>query len=149
MVLYHINLGFPLLSEHTELRLNASQTVPRDEEAQKGAGHWSRFQTPTPGYQEQVFIHTLVPDARGQTTAEVVNPALGLGLRLTFPQAALPCLVEWKMMGEGMYVLGIEPANCPVMGGRAAARQQGKLPHLEPGEIRHYWLELEVFEVVS
>ncbi|NOZ73737.1 MAG: DUF4432 domain-containing protein, partial [Chloroflexi bacterium] len=43
--------------------------------------------------------------------------------------------------------LGIEPANCGVLQGRAAAREKGVLPHLAPGESRHYELELEVIHL--
>jgi hypothetical protein len=52
--------------------------------------------------------------------------------------------MEWKMMGEGSYVVGIEPANCNGLGGRAATRQNGALPFLSPGENREYCLDLEI-----
>ena len=50
------------------------------------------------------------------------------------------------MMGEGLYVLAIEPMNCNPLGGREAMRAQKKLPYLQPGEFRSYTLELEVVE---
>jgi hypothetical protein len=37
--------------------------------------------------------------------------------------------------GGGLFALGIEPANCSVLG-RAHDRSQGTLPFLEPGEER-------------
>ena len=49
-------------------------------------------------------------------------------------------------MGQGAYVLGVEPANSSGMKGRAAARESGDLPYLAPGESRHYELEVELFE---
>jgi hypothetical protein len=55
--------------------------------------------------------------------------------------------MEWKMMGEGLYVLGVEPSNCRVIGGRAMARQQDALPMLAAGESRRYSLDLEVVEL--
>jgi hypothetical protein len=64
-----------------------------------------------------------------------------------FDKASFPYLVQWKMMGEGTYVLGIEPANCPVIGGRVAASEQGALPQLAPGETRLYCLEVEVYQL--
>ncbi len=51
------------------------------------------------------------------------------------------------MMGQGTYVLGVEPTNSSGMHGRAAARAGGDLPELAPGESRHYELELEVVEL--
>jgi hypothetical protein len=50
-------------------------------------------------------------------------------------------------MGESAYVLGIEPANCGGIMGRAAARESGDLPTLEPGESRTYQIALEVLDL--
>ncbi len=146
MILYHFNLGFPLVSEDARLHLDAEQTIPRDEDAAAGLADWSRFQPPTAGYREQVFRHVPTPDEEGQVHVELENPALGVGLRLTYDPASLPHLFQWKMMGQGTYVLGIEPANSSGIEGRAAARQRGDLPHLEPGESRRYTLAVEVIE---
>ncbi len=147
MILYHINLGFPLLSESTELKVEAEKSLPRDAVAEEGIQHWHVFQAPTPGYQEQVFLHTPLAGADGRAKVEVRNPALGLGLRLSFDKSTLPYMMEWKMMGEGLYVLGVEPSNCRVIGGRAMARQQDALPMLAAGESRRYSLDLEVVEL--
>jgi hypothetical protein len=51
------------------------------------------------------------------------------------------------MMGEGAYVLGIEPANCGGILGRAAARESGDLPFLAPGQSASYEMTLEVIEL--
>jgi hypothetical protein len=141
MLLYHINLGFPLVGPHTRLNVN-SEVTPRDDDAKAGLAHWSEFQTPTAGYREQVFRHQPQADKNGIAQASVENPDLGLVLQLSFDQQALPNLFQWKMMGQGTYVLGVEPANCGVLHGRSVAREQGKLPVLQPGEQRQYWFEL-------
>ena len=146
MILYHFNLGFPLVSEDSQLHLEVEKTVPRDEDAAAGLAEWRDLQPPTAGYREQVFRHTLVADAEGKVRVEIENPTLGIGLRWTYEKASLPHLFHWKMMGQGTYVLGIEPANCGVPLGRAAARESGDLPHLAPGESRRYLLDVEVIE---
>lgn len=146
MILYHFNLGFPLLSEDAHLQVEVEGTVPRDADAEAGLADWMRFQPPTRGYREQVFHHTPVADADGQAQVFLENAALGLGLRWTYDRASLPHLFQWKMMGEGLYVLGVEPANSSGMQGRAAARQSGDLPCLAPGETRRYAIEIEVVE---
>lgn len=143
MILYHFNLGFPLLSAETELHADVRKTTPRDANAEPGLGSWHKFQPPTPGYQEQVFVHEPIPDAEGWAQAEVRNPALGLGLRVRFDTATLPYLWQWKQMGQGTYVLGIEPGNARVMTGRGTARERGMLPELAAGESRRYRLTLE------
>jgi len=144
MLLYHFNLGFPLVSENTHLQLQSEETLPRDAIAQSGLAEWARFQSPTPGYQEQVFIHRPVTDENGQTTVELQNLQVGFGLRWKYKTAELPYLMEWKMMGEGAYVIGVEPANCNGLGGRAATRELEQLPLLAPGESRNYHIDVEV-----
>lgn len=144
MLLYHFNLGFPLVGERAQLHLQAESTEPRDADAAAGLADWQRFQPPTPGYREQVFIHRPRVDDDGNATVALNNPQLGIGLRWTYDATTLPWLVEWKMMGEGAYVVGVEPANCNGIGGRAATEEMGQLPVIEPDESRHYAIELEV-----
>ena len=144
MLLYHFNLGFPLVSENTRLNLQAQETLPRNEDAQSGMAEWDCFQVPTAGYREQVFIHRPKADKDGIATVELNNPQIGIGLRWKYGVANLPYLMEWKMMGEGTYVVGVEPANCNGLAGRPATRELGQLPMLEPGESRDYHIDVEV-----
>ena len=51
--------------------------------------------------------------------------------------------IQWKMMDERGYVVGLEPANCWV-DGRKKERQRGTLDYLEPGGRRHYEIEIGV-----
>jgi hypothetical protein len=120
--------------------------VPRDEEAQKGLAEYNRFAAPQPGFREQVFTLDLNPDAQGYTSAALVNPTLdnGLGLRLRWPKEQLPWMVEWRMLGQGEYVVGLEPVNCPTITGRANAVKEGTLPILQPGEECHYDIDVDV-----
>jgi hypothetical protein len=148
MILYHVNLGFPLLSEQACLKLDVRETRPHTDAAQQGLKDWMVFQPPTPDYLEQNFIHTPIPDEKGWAAAELENPELKLGLRLSFDTSTLPYLNEWKMMGEGLYVLGIEPMNCAAGSGRGPAREQKLLPFLEAGKSRNYALEIEVIEYI-
>ena len=145
MFLQHINLGFPLVSPNTRLELPEHLTTPRDEAARLGLEGCCQFHDPVHGYQEQVFYHELHPDNQGQVEVRLVNPAFAhqssLGVSLRFAQAEYPVFVEWKMMGEGLYVVGLEPANCHVEG-RTKERQRGTLVMLEPGEVRTYRLEI-------
>jgi hypothetical protein len=143
MILYHCNLGFPLISPQSLLRIPASHTHPRDVVAQAGADTWSQFDAPTAGYAEQVFRHeTIAHD--GWVQVEVENPLLSLKLQIAYPLQALPHLFQWKMMGQGAYVLGIEPANSSAIQGRAAAHSSGDLPVLQPGESAAYQLRFTV-----
>lgn len=145
MVLYHVNLGFPLLDEGAEVVTPARTVRPRDAQAAPGLGEHTRVHGPVAGYREQVFYHDIPPGPDGVAEAALVNRALrgGLGLALRWDGRALPRFIQWKMLGQGTYVMGLEPANCLVEG-RAAERARGTLQVLEPGERRRLWLELHV-----
>jgi hypothetical protein len=148
MFLQHINLGYPLVDETARLVLPSHTTQPRDEAAQPGLESCCEFSAPLPGFLEQVFYHDLQPDGNGQVEVRFENPTFehgrGLGLALRYAIVDYPVFVEWKMMGEGLYVVGLEPANCHVSG-RCQEREKGTLPMLAPQEKRTYKLEVEVF----
>jgi hypothetical protein len=143
MLLYHINLGFPFLDETSDLLADPHAVEPRDADAAAGLQDWMRFQKPSVGYAEQVFYHDLPADENGWANIRLVNQTRKLGLRVGFKKATLPNLVEWKMMGQGTYVLGLEPANCRA-GGRSQERARGTLQSLQPGEQREFDVEIEV-----
>jgi hypothetical protein len=67
-----------------------------------------------------------------------------LSVVLSWSTSQLPKLVQWKMPGAGVYVLGIEPANCYVEG-RDVERQRGDLKILDPGETQTYEINLELY----
>jgi hypothetical protein len=64
-------------------------------------------------------------------------------VHLSWQQSQLPKLVQWKMPGAGVHVLGIEPTNCYVEG-RAVERERGTLEMLAPGEKRLFELDLTI-----
>lgn len=139
MMLYHANFGWPLVSDESSLQIPSTRAEARDADAEEGLSTWTRLHGPVKGQREQVYLHHL-PTA-GSVAATISNPRLGLAASIAFSTDELPYMYQWKMLGEGTYVVGLEPANCPVVFGRAAARAQGELPILEPGEERHYSLE--------
>lgn len=105
----------------------------------------SSFSAPQPGYREHVFFHEMAADPDGYVTAGLANPAFngdqGFGFYVRYRKAELLCFNQWKMMGEGVYAVGLEPATNRVTG-RAAERQRGTLQILQPGEQRGYHLEI-------
>lgn len=151
MVLYHFNLGWPLLDKTSRLTgpgKTGEQPEPRDDEAKTGLDTWDRFSAPTPGFEERVFYHRPDAGADGVAEARVENPALGLVFSVRFRPDELPEFVQWTMTGEGTYVLGLEPATCRVEG-PAAEEAAGRVVELEPGETRSHHLEVEVSPITA
>ncbi len=63
MVLYHINFGFPLVSENTVLETNCVNICSRDEVAAPGIDEACKFSNPIHAYSEQVFYRDAVAEA--------------------------------------------------------------------------------------
>lgn len=143
MILYHMNLGFPLVSEQSRLCAPIIYANPRDEEARKGIENYATFEGPTEGYKEQVFFHAMAKDKEGNTCAGIINESINLGFYIRYNCYQLPFMTQWKMMGQQDYVVGIEPGNCiPI--GRQAMREKGELVMLKPGEKREIEIEIGV-----
>jgi hypothetical protein len=145
MILYHVNFGYPIVDDGASIVVPALTTEPRDEEALQGVERCLLVEQPVAGYKEKVYFHTVKPDASGEASVGVLNPQLDGGLMayVRYRPEELPHLVEWKMMGAGTYVVGLEPANARVMG-RSAERAAGRLQYLQPNETRRYRLEIGV-----
>jgi len=152
MMLYHCNFGWPMVSPASRLVLRESTVTPRDADAAAGLGNERQFELPSAGYREQVFYHDAVADKDGYVSASIVNPSFnggkGLAATVRYRQRELPRLIEWKMVGEDVYCVGIEPANCLVEG-RDKDRARGILEYLDPGETRSYHLEISVQETAG
>ena len=144
MILYHCNIGYPVLDAGAKLVTPTQSVKPLNPATEKDA-EYATFSGPVPNYSERVYDHTLKADANGMVRAALVNDAFGngrgIGVYLSYKLAQLPRFTEWKMLGEGTYVVGMEPGNCSVLG-RAAARKAGELVFLQPQETREYDLEI-------
>ena len=145
MILYHMNLGWPLLGDQTTVSIPATTVTSRDEDAEAGIDEWQVVGPPVHEYREQVFLHTLPADDPVEVL--VVNPEMGIECCISFSGAVLPWLYQWKMVGQGHYALGIEPANSPNVSGRAAARTAGVLPFLAAGESVSYSVQFRLRRV--
>jgi hypothetical protein len=147
MFLHHINLGFPLIDAGSRLELPRHHTEPRDDDAKHGLVQCCDFSAPMEGSREQVFYHDLEPNEQGVVEVWVRNPdfdgSRGLGLCLRYRKDHYPVLVEWKMMSEGCYVVGLEPANCHAEG-RNRERQLGSLQVIAPQAERRFSLEIQL-----
>jgi hypothetical protein len=135
--LYHVNLGPPLWAEGSGLRLDARATHPRDADAAPFAQSWGTAPALMPGAPERVFEHEVVPGAGGWCSATVHGA--GLEVEVRWDAATMPRLWQWVHPSYG--VLGVEPANCSVLG-VAHDRAEGRLPELAPGEERRTRLEI-------
>lgn len=145
-MLYHVNVGSPILSDGSRLRVPAVQTAPRDSRAAEDASGWATYAEPEAGYAEQVYYFELASDADGWTEALLASPDGDRGFGLAWNREELPCFSQWKntaSIDEG-YVTGLEPGtNYP--NPKPYERRQGRVRTLRPGESVAFELELREY----
>ncbi len=141
MMLYHCNLGFPVVSPESELVGNTGAVRARDETAAAGLAAHRRFERPHPDAPGQVFFYDPPSSPDGRVRVAIVNRALGFGAFLAYRAAELPCLTEWKRLATGDYVCALEPGTnweAP----RRVLEAEGRLRRLAPGAEVRYELEI-------
>lgn len=141
MILYHMNMGYPLLSETSVVEIPSTFVNPRNEHASKHLESWDKMLPPTPGFEEQCYFHSFAEEGK----ASIYNPDINKGLTISFDSKKLNYFTEWKMMGYRDYVLGLEPGNCHP-DGRDLMRKEGKLKFIQPSESITYEVTVNLFE---
>ena len=116
MVMYHFNLGYPLLDEGAQVILPTKKVTPRDEAAVRDAHLWNVMEAPVLNEPERVYLHELASDPQGNTFAALVNMDLKLGLKISYNKRHLPYFVQWKTFANSDYAMGLEPTNSGIYG---------------------------------
>lgn len=143
MLLYHINLGYPLLDDGSRFVCASREIVPAADIARDELEQYAMMGPPVIGALERVYFHAPSADADGMATVALINDRLEFGAYVRFNTGQLPRLTQWKQLGAAEYVLGIEPGNClPIS--RAEHRTRGDLEMIRPGEQRVFDVEIGV-----
>jgi len=142
-MLYHVNLGPPLLARGTAVEMAVAELAPRDDRAAADIPTWNTYDAPRPGRPEDVHFATLHAPG-GRAAALLVAPGGRQAARLSWDTATLPCFTLWKNQGglaDG-YVTGLEPGtNFP--NARSFEESQGRVVPLAPGETMRFDLAIE------
>ena len=141
MILYHCNMGYPLLSENSEVNIPAASVTPRNDHAAKYTDTALEMEVPQTSYEERCYYHDVIAND-GVAKVSIFNPDISRGVVMTYDKQALPFFTEWKMMGKTDYVLGLEPGNC-TPDGRDVLRKNGTLKFLAPQKIGRTEIKFE------
>ncbi|HEU4702943.1 MAG TPA: DUF4432 family protein [Conexibacter sp.] len=147
LLIYHFNLGWPLIDAGSRLFGLPSTTLPAPEHpaSEAALAEHDRFEPPTPGWPVQVFQHVHEEDVEHPKVG-VINPSYsptdGLALAIDYPAADLPFLGRWRMFGRRTYVMGIEPATCAAGNRETLLRDGAPLLTLAPGETHRVTVAL-------
>jgi uncharacterized protein DUF4432 len=153
-LLYHVNIGYPIVDDGAEV-LAAVTEEPADmsfttSESGSSPGRWRTATDPVAGFTHEGYVVPMRADGEGKVAVAVVNRRLrpevgGLGVYLRYDQRRLPVYVAWRMMREGLYAIGLEPATNP-FGELEELLADGYPLMLEPGESRSYETEFGILD---
>lgn len=134
-LLYHINIGAPLVGPGARISAPIQKLVPRTPAAVEGLAQWDVYGPEQLAAPEQVYFTTLAADTHGKTLVVLASAAADRGVSLHFDTRQLPLFIVWKnpQLAPDGYVTGLEPAiNFP--NPKSFEAQQGRVKKLAPGE---------------
>ena len=142
-LLYHINVGAPILGDGAKLEAPVEVLAPKDALSAGEIETWNEFGPPQEGYAERVYFARLRSDESNATTALLRSSDGAKGLGVSFRTNGLPRFVLWKNTAaeNDGYVTGLEPAtNFPNT--RSFESKQGRVVELAGGQTASFRVTL-------
>lgn len=144
MLMYHCNLGYPLLDADAKLLLPPSRIDVRDSWTRPNIPDFLELSGPDETFKEQVLYHQI--QSRETVVSALINRRLNLAFYVKQDPTELPYIHEWKAFHSGDYALGLEPANCHCEGQAAEREKYGTLQLIQPFEKKKVHLEIGFLE---
>ncbi|MDD2404414.1 MAG: aldose 1-epimerase family protein [Victivallaceae bacterium] len=146
MLLYHINLGWPLIDEGCTIETVEHKITPQNANAAAALDVWDKITPPEAGFSGQVFYHDIPATECGCAVVRLINKKLNLALKLEYRIDELPYFVQWRNLAKCEYAIGFEPANC-YPDGQIKNAERGMLQTLAPGETQTAMVKLIIEEL--
>ena len=105
-ILYHINLGYPMLDGGAEILADISGYETRTEWSKKNASGMFKITESIPNNNETCYFLKM-----NKPEVSLVNRKIGKKFSVNYSMDTLPCFTEWHSMASGDYALGFEPAS--------------------------------------
>ena len=105
-VLYHVNLGYPLLQEGSKIESDVKKILPTSSWAEQNVNTALTIEEPVKNQEETCYYLDLK-----KPQISLVNDKYGKKFTLSYSADTLPCFLEWKSMASGDYALGLEPCT--------------------------------------
>ena len=102
-LLYHVNVGYPLVDEGAKIEAKLVKSLPRTPWAEKHMAKMLEVESPVDNWEENCFFHQTADGVMS-----LVNEKLGK--RITV-KSNYRKFVEWKSRASGDYVVGLEPCS--------------------------------------
>lgn len=105
-LLYHVNVGYPMLDEGAKVVATVTRRDARTPWAAQNKETSYDMSAPIVGEEECCYFLGL-----REPCVSVVNPKIDKTLTVSYSGDTLPHFVEWKSMASGDYALGLEPCT--------------------------------------
>lgn len=105
-LLYHVNLGYPMLDEGAKIIAGEVDCAPRNAWAKENADKRYEVAAPVLGQEETCYFLALE-----KSEISLANEKLNKCFTLSWTKETLPRFVLWKSMASGDYALGFEPST--------------------------------------
>lgn len=105
-LLYHINLGYPMLDDGAVVEANVTENYPRTPWSETHKATFLEMESPLPLKEETCYFLKLA-----EPKVSLANKKNGKRFTLTYSADTLPAFIEWKSMACADYALGLEPAT--------------------------------------
>ena len=105
-LLYHINVGYPMLDDGVKVIADVESYTPRTAWAKQNEATMYEMNASTPNQEETCYFLNLK-----KSEITLVNGKIGKEFTVSYSGDTLPCFVEWKSMASGDYALGLEPST--------------------------------------
>ena len=146
MLLYHLNFGYPVVSENSRLSTNYQEGLPFNDFAKTKDGNYTTYGRPEPEYLNDNYW--LKNPTEEDVNLTLFNEKIGLGVKVEYSNKSLPYCTEWINLAAQDYVVGLEPGNC-MPEGRVNARENKRLDTIAPRETKKFKLRISLIDRVG
>ena len=105
-LLYHINVGYPMLDNGAKVISDVESYTPRTAWAKQNEATMYAMNDAVPNQEEACYFLKL-----SKPEIALVNEKIGKKFTVSYSGDTLPHFVEWKSMASGDYALGLEPCT--------------------------------------
>lgn len=105
-LLYHVNLGYPMLDAGAKIIADSDTCQPRTLWAEENIDTAYEISAPIPNMEETCYY--LEPKS---STVSLVNEKIGKAFTVSYSKDTLPNFLAWKSMASGDYAVGLEPCT--------------------------------------
>ena len=105
-LLYHVNIGYPMMDEGARITGDMIEIRSRTEWAEKQKSTSCEIDAPIPNFEETCYYFKLK-----KPEVSLVNEKIGKKFAVSYSGDTLPEFLAWKSIACGDYAVGLEPTT--------------------------------------